>query len=98
MMGNCTRLCSVALGISFGLVVGLSMMLLAWAGFHWNYATSIIDMYATVFPGYEATVKGGFVGLGWGFLEGFIFGVLLAWFYNFCFKCCKACCPSGKCD
>jgi hypothetical protein len=96
MMGSCTKLCKVAFGFAFGMVSGLSMMLFAWAGYYWGFGSSIVDQWASIFPGYSASVMGGFVGFGWGFLEGFVMGVLVAFFYNLCLCCCKAC--YGSCE
>lgn len=82
------RLCSPALGMAFGVVSGVMMLLLAWAGMFWGFGTAFIDQYSLVFYGYSATFTGGLFGLLWGFIEGFIFGLIVGWVYNFCSRCC----------
>ncbi|HLB57693.1 MAG TPA: bacteriophage holin [Gammaproteobacteria bacterium] len=89
---KCKRFSPVALGISLGILSGVVMMLCAWAAMQWNYAMPMVSQWSAVFPGFEATLKGGFFGLAWGFLEGFIFGVVVSWLYNLCLCCCASSC------
>ena len=94
-MGNkckCMRFSPMALGISLGLITGLCMLGFAWSAWTWGHGTTLIDQWASIYPGFAATLQGGFVGLGWGFLEGFIIGVIWAWLYNICLCCCRCCC------
>ncbi|MDA8561510.1 hypothetical protein N9L02_00165 [Gammaproteobacteria bacterium] len=91
------KLSAAALGVSLGLVTGLFMMFFAWAGWMYGYGTTIIEQWGAIYPGFEATLVGGFLGLAWGFLEGFIIGIFWAWFYNMCLCCCRCCsCCSKK--
>ncbi len=93
----CNRLSACAFGVSLGIVSGVFMMLFAWASMHWDYATTMMTQWGSVYPGFEASVKGGFVGLAWGFLEGFICGLIWGWLYNLCLCCCR-CCTCKKCE
>ncbi len=77
----------VAFGLASGIVNGLAMMLLAWAGHFYSYGKAWIDQLTPLYHGYTDTVFGGLAGLGWGFLVGFILGVIFAFVYNF-FLCC----------
>lgn len=93
------RLSPLAFGVSLGVITGVLMMILAWSDWMWGYGTGIVSQWATVYPGLAGSLKGGFLGLAWGFLEGFVLGVLWAWVYNMCVCCCRccACCnPSDK--
>lgn len=96
------RICAVGFGISLGLVSGIFMMLFAFGSWMYGFGTSIIDQWASVYPGLEASLKGGFIALAWGFLEGFIIGIIWAWIYNCivcCCRCCYCCCctkPNGE--
>lgn len=92
---TCTRLSAVAFGISLGILSALIMAILAWVSMHGAYGADVIKQWGSVYPGYEASIKGGFIGLAWGFLEGFIFGLIWAWLYNLCLCCC-GCCPCCK--
>lgn len=98
MMGHrSARLSAVALGVSIGVVCALTMMIFAWSAWLGGYATQMIEQWATVFPGIEASLKGGFIAGAWGFVEGFIFGVVTGWIYNLCLCCCSRKCCCGKC-
>jgi hypothetical protein len=88
-------LCAVGFGVSLGLVSGIVMMLLAWASLWWGTGSSLVDQWSTIYKGYESSIKGGLIGLGWGFLEGLIVGLVWAWIYNCIYCCCK--CKSCKC-
>ena len=93
----CTRLSAVAFGVSLGLVTGIIMMVFAWIAMHGQYGTAMITQWSSLYPGYEATVAGGFIGLAWGFLEGFIIGLVWGWLYNLCLCCCRcACCKKPE--
>jgi|GEM_PF-1801703 len=101
MMGKKSKCLSpVAFGIGLGVASALFMLIFIWAG--WlggEYGKSIIEMWATIYPGLAPTLFGGIVGAVWGFVEGFIFGLVAAFIYNLCLCCCpKTCCPpSGGC-
>lgn len=89
---KCMRLGVLAFGVSLGIITGLSMMLFGWSAWLWSFGTTLVGQWATVYPGFAASLKGGFVGLAWGFLEGFILGIVWAWVYNICLCCCRCCC------
>jgi hypothetical protein len=99
-----TRLCSAALGVAFGVVTGLMMMIFAWVAWEWGYGSTIIEQYGTFYYGYEASLVGGLFGFLWGVIEGFIFGVLVGWIYNCCARCCHCakkcptCCGTNSMD
>jgi len=41
-----------------------------------------ISKIGAFYPGYSFTWVGGLIGFFWGFVEGFICGVIIAWLYN----------------
>lgn len=87
-----SRLSALSMALAFGVITGLWMMLFALYVYSTGHGTPIIAPWIDMYPGYEATVKGSFIGAGYGFVEGFIFGLLLAWVYNFFLMCCRCCC------
>lgn len=91
------KLSAVAFGVSLGIITGLTMLFFALGAWHWEYGTSMMATYTSVFPGYEASLKGCFIGLAWGFLYGFITGVIWAWIYNLCNCGARCCCCCGTC-
>jgi hypothetical protein len=93
MMGNnanCTKLSACALGVAFGITQGLGMMLLAWMAWKGGIGTSLVVFVSNLYHGYAADFVGGLFGFGWGFLDGFVFGVVAGFFYNLCL-CCSCC-------
>src|SRR3990167_5909931 len=77
--GKCMCLCAVSLGLAFGVVSAIFMLLLAWAGWLWGYGAVFIDQYSVIYYGYAASFVGGIVGAVWGLIGGFIFGFLSGW-------------------
>ena len=93
MTGNC-MLNPVSLGLSFGVLLGLYVLLLGLlmqAGVQTVWVSpEIYDFIVSAYPGFEATTNGSVIGLIWGFIDGFVGGILIALLYNFFQK--KACC------
>lgn len=83
-----SKLSVLALGLAFGIAESLFMMLFAWAGWLWDYGSSLIYQVSTVYYGYAPTFSGGLWGGLWGLMDGFVFGVVAAWVYNLCLSCC----------
>lgn len=74
-----------ALGMAFGLVWGLAIMLGTWWLLIFGYKGEIISRLSQFYIGYSYSWGGAVIGLIWGFVDGFIAGVLIAWFYDlFC--------------
>ena len=82
MSGNSSyvKLSICGLGVAFGITKGLGMMCLAWAAMQWGIGMPLISLIASVYHGYGASLIGGLYGAGWGFLDGFLFGMLVALF------------------
>lgn len=92
----CTsRLSIFGLAIAIGVVSAVSMALFAWSAFWTGHGMVVVAQWAEFFPGYGASNTGGWIGAGWGFLEGFVSGIIIAVVYNFCLCCCKSCCGCG---
>lgn len=88
------KLCPMRLGFSLGLTAALYMLFLGLAGHYMGWGNPMIELMANLYHGYEATPMGSLIGAGWGFVDGFIGGMLIAFFYN---CCCKKC-PKEKCS
>jgi hypothetical protein len=74
------------LGFALGLMWGLAVMLGTWWLLAVGQPGTTISKLSAFYFGYTFSFVGGIVGLFWGFIDGFICGVLIAWFYNMGFK------------
>ena len=78
-----------ALGLSCGIAWGLAIFLLTYWFLVRGLEGETLARLGNLYLGYSVTWYGGFVGLIWGFVDGFIGGALVAWLYNV-FSCQKA--------
>ncbi|UCH09195.1 MAG: bacteriophage holin [Fidelibacterota bacterium] len=78
------KLNTKALGLAGGIVWGLAIFLLTYWFLIRGLEGETLARLKHVYLGYSVTWYGGFVGLIWGFIDGFIGGALVAWLYN-CF-------------
>ena len=72
-----------ALGLSLGLVWGLTILLVTWWFLILGTPGEYVTKLHTVYIGYSVSWGGSVIGFIWGFVYGFIAGVLIAWFYDF---------------
>jgi hypothetical protein len=70
-----------ALGLTLGVVWGLAVFVATlWAAIQGRGKT--LELLSGYYPGFSVSYGGAVVGLFWGFVSGFIVGVLIAWLYN----------------
>ncbi len=90
--GMCGELSPKALAIALGglcggyiFLLGLTLTVSPNAKFFW-VSRELLDMLATLYPGYASTVVGSFIGLFWGLLCGAIGGFITAKLHNLALK------------
>ncbi|OGT58339.1 MAG: hypothetical protein A3F14_03475 [Gammaproteobacteria bacterium RIFCSPHIGHO2_12_FULL_43_28] len=83
--GQCFRLCPVSLGFALGLTSALA--LIVWA--IWTKIQGVPPMMADVMP--ALTFMNVLIHALWAFARGFVFGFLIALFYDFCCWCKEKC-------
>lgn len=94
-MSGC-KLSPVALGLSLGIIWGLSVLCMGLMAYFYTYGKPFVDAMATLYLGYEPSIKGSIIGGVIGFVDAFIMGLLIGWLYNM-FNCCKClCCKDDK--
>ncbi len=74
-----------ALGFTLGIIWGIAILITTLIAL-WStgaYGRSFLYMLASIYPGYSVTIVGSFLGLCYGFADGFVFGWLTAKIYNF---------------
>lgn len=94
-MSGC-KLSPVALGMSLGLLWGLSLLILGLMGHYYAYGHPFVSAIGTVYQGYEPSIKGSIIGGIIGFINAFIDGFLIAWLYNRFSRGQCGCCKSDK--
>jgi hypothetical protein len=72
----------MAWGLVLGCLWGLCILVLALVSKVTGRGRDVIQFIAKVYVGYGATVPGSFTGAVWGFIDGAISGMLIAWGYN----------------
>ena len=73
----------MSLGLAGGVLWGASMFLMTYLAMWCNYGMAWMVMMGDLYPGYSISMMGSFVGLFWGFIDGFIALYILAWLYNY---------------
>lgn len=91
-----SKLCACSLGLTFGVVKGVCLLLFAWAGWLFGYGTAMVEHVSVMYHGYASTFVGGLIGGLYGLVGGFILGFIVGKLYNFFLcRCSKF---SGKCE
>jgi hypothetical protein len=70
-----------ALALSFGILWGLSVLVLGWIAMG-GWGVRWVEVLSSLYIGYRATVVGAIIGAIWAFFDGLIGGFLIAVFYN----------------
>ena len=84
------KLCAGSLGMSAGIIWGLSLFIMGLLSTYTAYGTEFVEFFGTVFLGYAPTLTGAFVILIGGFIDGFVGLFIFASLYNhFVTKSCK---------
>lgn len=95
MTGNSVRLCIPAFAIALGLTSGLCILALGLLNHYYGLGTTMVSNVGELYKGFDSTLYGSFVGAGWGFLKGFVAGIVIACVYNV-IACC--CCGTKRCS
>ncbi len=76
----------IALAITTGLFWGAAILLVSLANLIWpEYGVALLDVAASVYPGYQAGTGIGSVIVGtlYALVDGAVAGAIFAWLYNF---------------
>ncbi|KTC86885.1 bacteriophage holin [Legionella brunensis] len=87
-MNKC-KLSPVALGLSLGVLWGLSVLILGLIATYYSYGKPFVASMGALYIGYEPTVLGSLLGGLIAFIDSFIGGFLIAWLYNLFSCCCR---------
>lgn len=94
------RLSVVGLGVALGVMCGVWMFLIGFLALNYDtpFAKDLILRWKEIYPGIDVTWAGASVAAAWGFLKGFVTGIIFGWLYNLCLCCCTSCCSCCKCS
>ena len=72
----------VGFGIILGCTWGSCVFMLSLASRSSQRAEGVVHLFAKVYRGFDKTLLGGLMGAVWGFFDGAVSGLLIAWIYN----------------
>jgi len=70
-----------ALGIAIG-VIWSAYILFCGIAAMFGWGTALVETISSLYLGYAPTIPGSIIGAVWGFVDGYIAGVVIAWIYN----------------
>ncbi len=76
------KLNAKALALTLGIIWGASVIIMGLAAKLTGWGTFFVSAIGTKYIGYNASCLGSIVGGIWGFVDGGICGLLIAWLYN----------------
>ncbi|MBI1812092.1 MAG: bacteriophage holin [Nitrospirae bacterium] len=77
------KLRPIALGAALGSVWGVSLFITTWISYYTGHGKLFLEVLAqSIYPGYSITPLGSFLGLLYGFADGFVSAVLIGYIYN----------------
>jgi len=82
-MQQYARLHAIGFGVAMGLLWSICVMIMALIAMTGDWGAEFVRWLGSLYIGYDASISGAFVGLAWGFVDGFVCGAILAWLYNF---------------
>lgn len=69
-------------GLAAGILWGLCMLVITLISVVTGYAAGVLNIMASIYPGYSISLLGSVIGLVYGFIDGFIGLYIFAWLYN----------------
>lgn len=76
------KLNPLKLGLAGGVLWGVALFILTWISKYTGYAMFWLSQWMDVYPGFDLSVMGTFIGLIYGFVDGFVVLFVLSWLYN----------------
>ena len=76
------RLDVVGFGVTLGCIWSLCILVLVLASRRSPKAEVVITLFSKVYRGFDRTLLGAVFGAFWGFIDGAMSGLLIAWVYN----------------
>lgn len=74
---------ALAAALSMGVLWALGLFIWTLIGTQTGFGGNALHLMEDIYPWYTVSVQGAFIGLVWGFLDGFIGTYVFVWVYNF---------------
>ena len=72
----------ISLGLAIGLTAAIATFILGVMAHFFGWGVPLAMVLGSVFLGFGPTFIGSIAGAVWAFVDGFIIGIMIAWFYN----------------
>lgn len=69
-------------GLAAAILWGVGLFIMTWVSMLTGWGMFWLSQWIDVYPGFELSTKGTFIGLVYGLIDGFVSMFLLAWLYN----------------
>ena len=76
------KLNTVNFGLALGITFGIGALFLGLTSWLFSYGNAWVELIGGVYICYTATLLGSLIGTIYAFVDAFIGGLLIAWFYN----------------
>jgi hypothetical protein len=76
------KLNPLKLGLTGAILWGLVLFVMTWISMHTGWAMFWLSQWMDVYPGFDISVKGTFIGLVYGVIDGFVSLFIFGWLYN----------------
>jgi hypothetical protein len=76
------KLNPLKLGLAAGVIWGATLFIMTWIARYSGYAMFWLSQWIDIYPGFDLSGKGAFIGLIYGFITGFVHLFVLGWLYN----------------
>lgn len=70
------------MALTAGIMWGLCLFCMTWTSMYTGYGMFWLSQWMDVYPGYDLSVTGAFIGLGYGFADGFVILFIFSGLYN----------------
>lgn len=68
--------------VTGGIVWGAAMFLTTLAAVYFNYGVALLNVMASIYPGYDISITGSLIGFIYGFFDVFVGVYIIAWVYS----------------
>lgn len=90
------RLNAYAFGLAAGITWGLGVLFFGLLAWWFNLGHHAQETIASVYVGFNASLRGILMGIVWALMDGFLAGLIFAYLYNaFSHCCCKKVCKNA---